>query len=1047
VTALVLGATVLAAAILTWLHLRPDGSRRAEEVPSLQHLPGPSPRRRRIPPLEERLAWALRVASLALALLGLWTSRGGWGADARPLVVVEPDARAAVQERAGLVAAGGPWLGFEGERPTVHGNLDPRLAAALEACSDTRVACLLRAADDSGRDLVLIGAFSGAAWRPALARRARPFSYLRVDSPISLPSAPERRTTGTVDVVLEGQSVAARIWAAALATAAEAPRPGAGGEGALRREILLVDSGRPSKARPGAALTVVAVDRPGAAGPDHPGVELRPSTGLVLPDPLDLAAGTPGLGAQLSLRFLADERFSQLLPVAALRRAPGGAVLALVATPEDLGSWAHQGVLVPLARALLAAALPPPAEVDSSPAGGSIVWRGPDGQVAPVGILDVHPGRYRRGDGRIALELTRERIPGTDPLDDAALERLGGRPWMGDRHGRFPWASSLFGAALATWLAGVWLTRRLRRAWLPAAAVAALLALFTLDARWPTQVAARWMAVLASPPGPPTRQLEAALASSGVSGLPPGDDSAGACLRPGAASPCVQVATLGFASAPPPAANALVFDAERPRVDLLRVDAPREISLGAAAEVWATVRVRRAEGQSVTVTARSTSAAPATAELGIDGPDVVRTVRLPVSPIAEGVAFLAVEASIASEPQARDGRMLALATRGRPPRRMVLAGAPGWEARAAADALASGGAQVSVLSLLGTSAVVARGQVAEDPRQLLAHPERLDGVDLLALVGFSTHALDARAAAGLRQFIDAGGAALVLDSPGVAAALGVALDSVPAASSLRPLLGRLGADGAMAFQGYPPPPGLELTPGLTVLGHLGAPGDPAPAPWVVGRALGKGRLAVVTAPDLWRLSPPGVGRSAYLHAFLPLMGWLEAARASRGSMVLSDDWSVLRVADGDGTRDVPLPTSSPVAGLTVDAVDLPAFIRSPRARLRAEAARSRHPFLEPDGADALAATLRRLPPPASWVAAVPMRKSDAAWCLLVGLLALEALARRAYRGTGESGSRARTSPSSEDTGGSVTGDGRSQRASAAPASRAEVVRDPGSFAA
>jgi hypothetical protein len=234
---------------------------------------------------------------------------------------------------------------------------------------------------------------------------------------------------------------------------------------------------------------------------------------------------------------------------------------------------------------------------------------------------------------------------------------------------------------------------------------------------------------------------------------------------------------------------------------------------------------------------------------------------------------------------------------------------------------------------------------------------------------------------------------------------------------------------------------------VEVLGRVGTPGEAATAPWVVGRAVGLGRIAVVTAPDLWRVSAPGTGRQAYRGLLLRLVGWLEAPRASRAGIVLAEDWASLRVQESAGERSVPLPAPAPVDGLVVDPVDLASFVRVPRARLRAEAARLRHPFLEPDGAEALGAAWHRLPPAPRWKLPLPLRASDAAWCALAALVALEALARRLYRGAGGSGTRVRTAPSSGDTGGTTTGDGRNQRANEAAAARAAIPRDAGSFAA
>jgi len=343
--------------------------------------------------------------------------------------------------------------------------------------------------------------------------------------------------------------------------------------------------------------------------------------------------------------------------------------------------------------------------------------------------------------------------------------------------------------------------------------------------------------------------------------------------------------------------------------------------------------------------------------------------------------------------------------------------------------------------------VVARGRPAQLPLTLLQTPGALTGVDMLALVGFAARSLDDAEATALRRFVESGGAVLLLDAPGAASALGVDLTPATATATapLQPLSGHLG-ELAVAFSGYAPLTATRAPPLSTVLGRLGPAGEAAPRPWVVGRALGQGRVAVVTAPDLWRLSAPAGAGSAYTALMARLLGWLEAPGASRTGVLLSEDWSALQVQDSAGTRVFPLPVPGPVDGLPVDAVDFHRFLR-PRAILRAAAAAAGHPFLEVDGGQSLAAAWRRLPPAPRWPGTVHLRASDAAFCLLAGLLALEALARRFQGGGGRSGRRATTAASSEETGGTTSGEGRSQRASATAAARAAASQEAASPAA
>jgi hypothetical protein len=1047
VTPLLLLGTLGALGLLTLLHLRPKGARSAQAIPSLQHVRGPSPRRRRALPLEEAVPWALRAAALLLALLGAWVSRAGCAQDSRPLVLVDASASAEAWQKAqGLVRAKAR-LGFEGESPRVEGDAPARVTAALEACSDTRAACLLRAADLSLRPLVLVGAFAAAEWRPALARRGRSFSFVRAGKAL-VPPAEAAATPGLLaDVRLEGTSTAAEVWAAALAVASvRANSPVSAGSPAPP-VLTVVDAEATPRAQPSGALGVVAVDAPGPGQADGPSAVAMPATGLLLPDPLDLAAGVPGLGLSTPLAFAKDARFTQLLGLAALRRTAAGSQLFLAATPEALGTWAHEGNLVPLARALLAALLPSPLEVTRAPAGGVLGWTDATGRPAPVGLLDVHPGQYLRADGLVSLSLSRQTAPGVEVLDDAALEALGGRPYEAVGARPVPWAEVLFCFALAAWLWGAFLTWKARRARPVALAVAIGLGLLALDVSFPKEAKAPWAVALALAKGPLAEDVSALAKGAQVESHAGTDAASLACAAASATRPCTPLATVGPASAPARGMDVLLFDAGRPRVDVLSVQAPREVPLGTSAEVWATVRVRRAGGRRLTLTAHSTAAAPASRELVVDGEDVVRTVRLPVAPLAEGVAFVAVEARVEGEAQAQDGRLLVLSARKRLQQRLLLAAAPGWEARAATEALEAKGARVQSLTLLGAKAVVARGRAPEAPQHVLAAQEGLSGVGLLTLVGFGKKDLDAASARGLRHYVESGGAALLLDAPGAAAALGVELKAAAESAALQPLSGQFASEEAVHFRGYAPSATVHLPAGIAVLGRLGTVGDKAPLPWVLGRALGKGRVAVVTAPDIWRLSPPGKGREAYQRLLSRLVGWLEAPASSRAGAVLSEDWTSLQVEEEGGVRLVPLPATSLVGGLRVDTLEAETLLRWPRARLRAAAAAVRHPFLELEGPSALGAAWRRLPPAPSFRLRLPLRGSDAAFFVLCALLVLEAAARRLYPGAGDRGSRANTGPSSGDTGGTDSGDGSSQRASATPASRAAALRAASSFAA
>jgi hypothetical protein len=1034
VSFLLLGSALASLAALSWLHLRPAGVRRAAPVPSVQHLHGASPRTRRALPLEEPRAWALRAASLLLVLVGTWASRSGCGEDVRPVAVVDPDASLAAWTAARTLAP--TRLGFAAERPLVEGEATGPLEASLQACSDTKAACLLRTADSCGRPLVLVGAFASAEWRLALAQRAKPFAFLRTEKAAAAALAESTATPPLANVRLLGTEDATRLWAAALQTAAgETDAASASGLLQAAPVVAVAEGPLPSTLPSAAALTLLSVAGPSVAQPDSPAAQREEHSGLLLPDPLDLAAGTAGLGLHTSLAFQEDARFTSVLRLLARAKDAGAPLLALAATAEELGTWAHEGSLLPLARAVLAAGLKAPTLLRTAPAGGALGWTDGLGQEAPVGLLDVSPGRYQRTDGRVALQLARTEVPGVDALDDAALLHLGGRPFLKAPSARPGLPALLFSSALGVWLWGAFLTRRVRQAWLPGLAFAVGLALLLADVRWARVSTAAWTARLAVPNGPSANALAGLARAASVTPVQGLDASWLACASPSALAPCTPLGTVGWASGAPSGVDTLLFDAQAPRVDVLAVESPREVRLGTAAEVWTTVRVRRAEGRHLALTVRSTSAAPASEEFLVEGVDVVRKVRLALSPLAEGVAFLAVEARVPEEPQAEDGRLLALAARAASKRRLVLSSAPGWEARAVATALQGEGVTVDVLSLLGARAVVARGQPPRTPQDVLRDKEALQGIGVLALVGFGPKDLDAAAREGLRRYVGAGGAALLLQAPGAAAALGVEVPGLAPTTPLQPLVGQVAPLDGVAFRGYAPAAHLHPPAGMAVLGRLGPAGEGDAAPWVLGRAFGQGRFLVVTAPDMWRLSPPGRGSEAYRQVLARLLGWLEAPEAARGRLVLAEGWESLRLEGGAESAPVPLPAQGLADGLAVDAVELATFNHSPRASLRAAAARQHHPFLELEGPEALAAAWHRLPAPPRWRQDVPLRKSDVAFSALAFLLALEALARRRYSGSGGSGSRARSEASAAETGGTTSGEGLSQRANTTPASR------------
>ena len=970
---LLLGAA--AAAVSTWVHLRPFGMRAAAPVPSLQHLGGSTARRRRVLPLEERAAWALQLLALASVLAGLWVARAS--ASGAAVVLLDPAAGPGAFAAGPVVPGAAALLGFDGERPRAEGRLGPRLERSLASCSDTLPACLVRAARFARRPVVVVGGF-GAGWEEALAQLGQPFEFVRLPAsevkaaanPSPAAASPRQQEVPR-RLRVTGEDGAARLLAAGLALA-----------GAGRPPLdVFVEAGSPA-GRAGAGGPVASVALISAARPtslELPGALAERQRGVVFPDPLDLAAGTAAADLDTSLRLLPHPRFRPLLGALAALGEEGGRPLATVAaSAADLGRFAHEGALLPLCRALLAALLPEPIVVRAAPPGGALEWReradgaGPlgarlAGGAAAVGLTDTAPGRYLREDGRVELELTRPKLAPAPPLSDADLVRLGGAP-LGAR------PRAIEPAALLLWLgflllgAAALLARGAGRA-LPASALAlGLLALFALDLSRPRQTALR-LVVEVDLPAQQQRSLELGLAGSAVA--PVDAEEAARCERPDAASPCAVVVRASPASSPRAGADALVFETDRPRVDLLAVRAPGPIPAGTAALALATVRVRGAAGRTLEVRTRPSGASPARAAVAIEGSDELHAVALPVAPLAAGRTFAAFEARIEGAPGAEDARIALVQARAAPPRRLLVAGSPSWEARAAAEALDEGGeATVSRATRVGASVVLAQGAPRSPARELLAKRETYAGLDTLVLVGFTRSELSGAPLLAIEHFLEEGGAVLAL-GPGATSAPG--WPEAPAAPDPRPpgrleghLAGERAGDPPLVFTGAAPRGSLALPLGAELLATVGAPGA-KPSPWLVGSARGRGRLVVATVGDLWRLSPPAGRGEAYHRVFRRALAWAEAARA--------------------GAPVAEASLAPPETGLLTSVV---------RARLRAQAARERHPFLELEGEASLAAALRRLAPPPPLRETQALREDDVAFAAFAACFALSAVLRRRF---------------------------------------------------
>ena len=926
-------AALAGAAALTYAHLRPRGARAALRFPSLQHVAGTAARRRRSAPLEQVGSWALRLAVLAVALLGIWAARRG-----PPQAILLTDE---IRDGAPGLEDTAAWLAFEGDTARFGGEDLAPAAIALRSCSDTRPACLLRAAARTGRPLVLKSAFP-REWEEPLREANVSFQFVRVP-PADALAGPAAGAPARPAVRLRGTTGAARLWAAAIESAA------AGSKAALE----IADDGPPPPGWKG----VIATSGPSPAVPWRPAVEVIPARGIALEDPLELAAGVPALPLGASLRFAGDPRFhSHFAGLVAERDG----TIALAATPSELGRWAHEGRLVPLARAVLALASPAPLRVKSPPPGGKAPWTDGAGLPAGVGVVDVAPGTYLRKSGDVLLDLARPpALPGP-ALDDAALERLGGTPWKSPSGGpaRATW---LLGLALLLWLVASVPLRS--RSLLPGLVTAALLTLLVADVSRPRTVEPGLVAEAAP-------ELLPALSAI------PRVCTAAACESLGLATP---------AGAPKEGATALVFDALQPRIDLLEVRVPGEVPLGSAAEVWATVRVRRAAGRTIEVQARPLGAAGARARVGVSSGDETSAVRLPVVPLAPGLLLVAVEAGLEGEP-ASDGRLVVLGTRQEPARRLLLSATPSWEARSAAEALEALGERPATESTrLATQAVFTRGASRRSPAALLGDAAALRAYDTLVLAGFRAADLPAAAVAGLRHFLEQGGAVLVLGNDGPPAALGWPESGDGDLSLHERLTGTFGGVEAFRFRGYAPGTDVDPPLGAEILGEVELEGG-APRPWIVGRAVGRGRLAQVTAPDLFRVSPPAGRGPAYRGLLARILAWAEAAPGRPGP-ALEPGWQGVRMPDGS------------LEGLPSGA-DPATLVTAPRARLRAALERRHQPFLEIDGAGGLAAAWGRVPRPSPVREQHKLRHDDLVFALLSASIGLEALLRRSRAGQG-----------------------------------------------
>ena len=610
--------------------------------------------------------------------------------------------------------------------------------------------------------------------------------------------------------------------------------------------------------------------------------------------------------------------------VAPVLAARGRAILA-AATEEDLGSWAHSSTLSSLAKIVL---FESGRSLDvREVVAGSHEWISASGEKTPVGILDVAPGRYERDDHRVHLDVARTPALSGAPTD-ADLAAIGGRRVDALPADAAPsrWPFALLAAALALRLVDLPVLRS-RVGILFSLAVLALL-LLTIDA-------------------------------SIVHRFTPDTE----------------------------APRAVVLPEGRPRVQIASWELPAETRVGEAGLLRATLIVTGAQGRDVKLVARPTSGPTAEVSRRIVASSEAVTLSLPVSAAAEGISFALVAAAVGEQ---GDAVVVPLVTRTHQGRRVVLAAAPSWEARAAGEALAKRGA-VERITRLGSKAVLRRESAPvvtkapqapnapKDPLDLLAGD--LSKTDLVVLCAFTREDLAGATEASLARYVREGGALLFLGGVPRLSSLPVPVTSEGAGEAGLPSrVTGTSAGRTLAFSGFPAWKSTLPSAGV-VLGRLDG------APWIVGRAVGLGRIAAIIAPDSWRAGAAGSG-GGYEALLGGVVAWLEAGRAG-APVLLSRD---LRALEVSGTS-IPLPAES-VSGLPVDPVDPFALLPPGPAKERVLARRAGVPFLTATSETELSDLRARIPPPAPLPRGLYAREFDAIWLALCALLVFEVALRR-----------------------------------------------------
>ena len=971
-----------AAAAVTWLHLSARARRQGRPFPSVQHLGALPLPKRPTWPVEQPGRWLLRIGAVALLALALWAlGRGPGGAAGARVALVDPASGDEGWRRARAVPGVEVVAGFEGDQPRVEGN-DARAArvrASLETCSARPADCLMRAARAGEARPVVISDFVDGAWSAALAGVA--FDFARVGK-APMPGPPggrgEASAAGTPDTGpthgdRSGLPPSVVLWSAALEEAAPAPLRG----------------GTPSGVLPNLRV----VTEPGAARSPCPQVERTDPRALRWDGLFALATGQSAVPAEATLRFQAQERTTLALDGLAARAADG--TLCLASTERELGRWAHDGTLALLGRALRPW-VAPPLLLHQSPPGGAERWADAAGATAAVGLTDVAPGAYRRADGQVVLSLARPEPLAPEPLTDADLVARGGAPAQQGASPRWPWPLWALLAVALLRLADlperIDISNRRQRPsqtlryqsltfGLQLVGLSILAAAIFGVGWWRDPVPERWMRLLGRVPAGAEAPLKA-IGVRTVRGTTPLR-----CAAAASESPCVEVARA--AADVEPGIDTRVREVGAPRLDILDVQLPSEIALGMAAQVRVDVRLQRARGTTLTVEARAPGAPPVRVQRPITSEDAVLRLELPLLPAMEGLLPVALSARAGA---AVDAQLRALAVRRRAVRRLLLAGAPSWEARRAAEVLDLTPATVDVITRVGRTATASRPRALPAPATLLTSPTALDAYTSVVLVDPGDW-LGPESLAGLAAWVERGGGLVVLGRGRLPASLTPGTSPAGPAGPPHRLQARWAGNG-WDFEGFDAAEG-PLAPGTVVLGEAG-PSERALRPWVVGRAAEKGRVLQVLAEDAWRLSPPG-GDATRLSTLLGgAVAWVEAARPAPAITLGEGGRSVLWADDG-GRHRTPFGLGRNVVGLQL--ANLPAALDLP-IRLRSDAALAGRAWIEVGGWPELADLWARAPAPATLRRQQLIRSHPASWLVWAALLTAEIGLRRRQRRAG-----------------------------------------------